>query len=540
MKSQCLPFSQIPHSNQLFVDFLSYSPKVHEFYPRSPRFNEWFEQAAAELQYDAARREQVCAVLARENASWSASPKTLANIDRMKAGAAAVVTGQQVGLFGGPLFSLFKALTAVKLADEATRGGVDCVPVFWLATEDHDLDEINHVALPLADGSLRTLTAPSTGPLNSPVGNIRFTGEIEALEKQLSEMLGDSDIPGILAETYRPGETFGSSFARLFSRLFSEWGVILLDAGNAELHRIAEPIYQQAVSRAVELEDALHARGKSLEAEGYDQQVKINPSSTLLFAMQNGARIPVHRRDNAAGGEIEFAIGDDKLSKNELAHRIAANPQDFSPNVLLRPIVQDFLLPTLAYAGGAAEIAYFAQTAVVYQVLLGKITSIVPRFSATIVDAKRQAILQHFGLKVADVFQSPEQLRQTLASAILPKALNRSFDDAQDHLRKLMSAIRAALETLDKTLVDSANTAESKMLHQLNNLQSKAARAELLHSEIVERKADLLGNNLYPNKTLQEREIASIYFLAHHGTALLHDLYDLIHSDCLDHQIVTL
>lgn len=540
LKSQCLPFTQIPHTTKLFTDFLSYAPKVHQFYPHSPRFSDWFEQAAAGLKYDAGRRERVCSVLERQNTSWHASSNTVENIARLRSGAAALVTGQQVGLFGGPLFSLFKALTAVKLADHARARGVDCVPVFWLATEDHDLDEVNHVFIPGPDHSLQNITAPSNGPLGFPVGTIKFGSEIEAVVRQVGDLLGESEITGVLRGAYRSGETFGSAFARLFASLFSQWGVILLDASDPELHEIAEPVYSEAADRAGEINDALHAQGKALEAAGYDQQVKVTASSTLLFALVNGVRIPVHQHATSDFDGVAFAIGEEKLSKTELLNRIRSKPQDFSPNVLLRPVVQDYLLPTLAYAGGAAEIAYFAQAAEVYRILLNKITPIVPRFSATIVDAKHQALLERYKLRFLDLFQAPERLRQFLATETLPQKLNKSFDDAEASVQRSISAIREAVESLDKTLIESASTAESKMLYQLNGLRSKAARAGLRHSEIIGRHAEILSSGLYPNKTLQEREVAGIHFLAHHGTKLLQDLYETIHPDCLDHQIITL
>ena len=540
MKSQCLPFSHIPHTTKLFTDFLSYSPKVQPFYPYSPRFSDWYEQAAVDLKYDAARRQRVCSVLERQNMSWNASPKTFENISRMRSGAAAVVTGQQVGLFGGPLFSLFKALTAVKLAEQASARGVNCVPVFWLATEDHDLEEVNHVLVPDRDHSLQNVVASSNGLLHSPVGTIKFGSEIEAVVKHVEDLLGESEITGTLREAYRPGETFGTAFARLFSSLFSQWGVILLDASDPELHQIAEPIYSEAAERAGEINALLQARGKALQAAGYDPQVKVTSSSSLLFTLVDRARVPVHQHATSDLDGISFVVGEEKLSKTELRDRIRARPEDFSPNVLLRPVVQDYLLPTLVYAGGAAEIAYFAQAAEVYEALLHKVTPIVPRFSATIIDAKHQALLDRYKLRFTDVFQAPEQLQQFLAAETLPQGLNKSFEDAEAAVKRSILAIREGLENLDKTLLESAGTAESKILHQLSGLRSKAARAELRHSEVLGRHAEVLSNALYPHKTLQEREIAGVYFLARHGTQLLQDLYEVIHLDCLDHQIITL
>src|SRR5216684_9317325 len=178
VRAQCLPYSEIPHTNRLFTDFLSYSPSVKPFYPHSPHFSEWSKEQASSLRYDASRRERVSAILERQNAAWGAGSETLENINRLRRGASAVVTGQQVGLFGGPMFSIYKALTAVKLAEEASAAGVDAVPIFWLATYDHDLAEVNHVSLPGSDGHLVTLTTSSQSVAGAPVSDVRFAEEI--------------------------------------------------------------------------------------------------------------------------------------------------------------------------------------------------------------------------------------------------------------------------------------------------------------------------------------------------------------------------
>ncbi len=538
MKAQCLPFRQIPHTTKLFSDFLSWSPAIQPFYSRSPHFAQWFKDETAGLSYDPARRSRVADILERQNRAWDASPKTLENIDRLRAGASALVTGQQVGLFGGPLFSLFKALSTVKLAGEATRAGSDCIPIFWLATSDHDLDEISHVSLLGPDGSLQKFSATTKGLPDAPVGTVTFGAEIEPLVEAAAGLLGDSEVTQFLRQAYRPGENFGSSFARLFSRLFAQWGVVLLDASDPELRRIAAPIYSAAIERAAELDDALLARGRELEAAGYHQQVKVTPSSTLLFTLRDGARVPVHRRSNGSGAD--FLVNNETISQAELSGRIASGPEQFSANVLLRPVVQDYLLPTLAYVGGAAEIAYFGQGAVVYKALLGRATPIIPRFSATIVQAKPQALLERYHVAVADVFHGPDPLRETLARHTLPADLQTAFDRAESSLQQSLAAIQQSLERLDKTLIEAATNAGSKMQHQLEQLRSRAARAELRQSEILGRHAELLSNALYPNKVLQEREIGGVYFVARHGMELLQSLHDTLQTSCLDHQIISL
>jgi bacillithiol biosynthesis cysteine-adding enzyme BshC len=538
VKVECLTFSRIPHTTRLFLDFLSHSPQVQQFYPRSPSFFEWLKQETPGQRYDAARRQRVSDALERQNRNWNASAKTLANIARLRAGASAVVTGQQVGLFGGPLFSILKALTAVKLAEEATAAGVDAVPIFWLATTDHDLAEVNHTLLPGPDASLHRLATPSRGLDEAPVGTVTFGPEIEPVVQSAIELLGATPATDFLRDSYRPGETLGSGFAHLFSRLFAEFGVILMDPSDAEFHAVAAPLYRAAIERAAELDDALLARGKALENAGYHQQAKVTPSSTLLFTLKGGARVPIHRRTNGTPATVEFLVNDEKLSPDELLRRIVTAPHDFSPNVLLRPVVQDYLLPTLAYTGGAAEVAYFAQSGVVYAKLLGHVTPIVPRFSATIVEQKPKALLDRYGLTLPEVFHGEEVLRETLAAKVLPVELQQAFDRANASVHESMVVVREALAKLDKTLVDASDNAGSKIQHQLESLRARAARAELRQSEVVSRHAQQLTNSLFPNKTLQEREIAALYYLSRFGVEFLSTLYATLQTGCHDHQVV--
>jgi bacillithiol synthase len=542
VKSQCLPFAQIPHTTRLFTDLLSYSPTVRPFYPHSPHFGEWFQAEASNIRYEPARRERISAILENQNKSWNASPQTLSNIKRFRDGAAAIVTGQQVGLFGGPMFSVYKALSAVKLAEEATAAGVDSVPVFWLATYDHDLNEVNHVSMPGPDLLLRTLATSSHSAPGAPVSQVHLGEEIVPVVDEAVSLLGDSEASQFLRESYRPGETLGTAFARFYARLFAAWGVIVLDASDPELHRIAAPIYRAAVEQVSEIDEALLARGQALEAAGYHQQVKVTASSVLVFTLQNGVRTPIQRRGN--GKSSEFVIASDaeteKLSAAELIDRIATAPEKFSPNVLLRPVVQDYLLPTLAYTGGAAEAAYFAQAAVVYERLLGHTTPIVPRFSATLVEPKVQRGLEKYAITVLDTFQGLEALRHILAARAMPADLQAAFERANQSVEESFSGLHEALAKLDPTLVEASQTAVSKARYQLDRLRERAMAAELRRSEVVVRKAEVLNQALYPEDGLQERGIAGVYYVARYGTELLKSLYEAMHTDCLDHQILEL
>jgi bacillithiol synthase len=535
VNSHCFPFRQLPHTTRLFLDYLERAPAVQPFYPRSAKFLEWAQEEVSNVQYPQERRKRVAEILERQNKSFGASAPTFENIAAFRAGAIALVTGQQVGLFGGPAFSLYKALSAVRLAQEAGRLGIRCVPVFWLATEDHDLDEVNRVRLPGADGQLERLASAAHGIEDAPVGSIHFGPEISELVQSAQKLLGHTEAAELLAQCYRPGESFGTAFAKLFAKLFADFGVILLDGSDPALDAIAAPLYRQAIERAPELNELLLERDRQLQAAEYHQQVRVTNSTTPLFLFSEGSRIPLHR---AAPGK--FTAGKHELSQDELLALANSAPQSFSPSVLLRPVVQDYLLPTLAYVGGAAEVAYFAQVGALYQTLLGRVTPVAPRFSATLIEPKPQAFLECYKLSFSDLFRGPEALSETIGSRMLDQDLQACFDQAGAAVERSMSAVRESLAHLDKTLVESARNAESKMLHQIESLRSRAARAELRQSEVAERKAHLLSALLYPDKTLQEREVAGISLLAKHGRELLNGLLDQIHPDCVDHQLITL
>jgi bacillithiol biosynthesis cysteine-adding enzyme BshC len=536
--SECLPFTNIPHSTRLFTDFLSYSGKTRDFYPRSPFLSQWVTEGVTDkvklLNYPADRRAAVAAILERQNRAFGSSEKTFDNLKKFREGASVIVTGQQVGLFGGPLFSILKALTPVALAKKSEDAGVPAVPVFWLATEDHDLAEVNHVSLPTSDGALAELRTSAAGVEDSPVGDVRFGDEITAVVTQATELLGESEITDALKQAYRPGETMGTAFGKLFGAIFRDFGVILIDAYDPEFHRIAAPIYRAAIEHARELNQLLLERGKELEAAGYHQQVKVTPSSTTLFEIRDGRRTVIQRAEDG------FKVGDERCSRDELLTRVSATPENFSASVLLRPSVQDYLLPTIAYTGGPAEVAYFAQVGVVHQNILGCVTPVLPRFSATVIAPHQAKLLEKYSLKLSDLFHGEEKLRVLMSQNVLPSSMQSDFADAAEAVTRAMEKIRGDLQKLDPTLVDAATTAESKMKYQLDQLSSRAARSQLTRNEVIERHARQLSTLLFPNKELQEREIAGIYFLAKHGFDLLHTLYEAAGNECPDHQVIFL
>ncbi len=529
----CIPFNAIPHTTRLFSDFLSYSPEIRQFFPTQPD-TEHVVAFAKSVPRDLARQSRVADVLEKQNRAWGASEAALLNIQRLRDGAFAVVTGQQVGLFGGPLMSLFKIASALALAKQVQKAGIDCVPVFWLATEDHDLDEVNQALFLTHDFKLATFQVPTAGIAGSPVAHIRFAAGTNQLVAQAAALLGESLAADYLRESYVEGETFSNAFAKLYTRIFAGHGLILLDPADAELHRIAAPLFVDALHRSAELDRAVLQRNRELSAAGYHEQVKVTPESTPLFALVGGKRVPIHRANG------QYSIATERLSGEELERRVESAPENFNANVLLRPVLQDYWLPTVAYFGGPAEIAYFAQGAVLYERLLGRVTPILPRMSATLIEPRIARLLLKYEVELPELFHGECQLRDCLAARSLPADVKENFDLARRAVQVNLQRISESLRALDPTLVEAAGRAASKVRYQVDRLEKRAAQAELRRSEILARHAAQIENALYPNKSLQEREIAALYFYANRGPELIDRLVDLAQTRCPEHKVLRL
>jgi bacillithiol synthase len=540
MESHCLAFREVPRTTKLFSTFIEDFPRAARYYAHPPT-EAGVLAAACEIRLGPETRRAVVEVLREQNQRFERGlvleEATARNLGRLAGGAVAIVTGQQVGLFSGPAYSFYKAVSALRWAEEITRRGVDAVPIFWLATEDHDLAEVNHSDWNTRAGLAHYELPERKEDAGKRVGEVALGDGVKALVDKAAESLEGGlaeEVAGALRESYTPGDPYGSAFGKLMARLLAGRGIILIDPLDARLHRLAAGVYRRALDEADSLRDALLARSKELDRTGFHAQVKVTRETTLLFYNLNGQRQPLRRHNG------NFTAGKASFTPDELRAAIDKSPESFTANVLLRPVIQDTILPTAAYIGGPAEIAYMAQAQVAYQALLGRMPAILPRAAFTLVEPAIARLLTKYGLDVRDVIRGRQHLRGKMEQKSLPRALARRFEADDKALRKVLKAYRKPLGRLDRTLLGALDAAERKILHQFLKLKRKAGRAENFRTGVLDRHERLLVDALYPHSDLQERTLSALPFIASNGSELLDTLSRNMNLASPQHHILLL
>jgi bacillithiol biosynthesis cysteine-adding enzyme BshC len=556
LRVETVSFDQIPQQTRLFLDYLRDPVALRRFYPEAVSFHYEVsnrrDQVLANYKVD---RYAVCDALERMNRGWGASEKVLANVRLLReADCIAVVSGQQVGLFTGPLYTIYKALSAVKLAECMTQRGIKAVPVFWMATEDHDFPEVAKAEFINRDCVLSSVSAPAElHPEGLPVGRVVLDESLEPTIQNLLSALPQTefsdDLEKVLREAYQPGRTYGEAFARVMSQLTGPQGLVLLDPLDSQLKQLAAPLYAEAARRAHKIANAIVDRSRELEAAGYHAQVAPSENSFPLFWHdENGARHALARTDTGkyqAKGESQKPAPEGgqvtrEYTADELADWALREPDRFSPNVTLRAVVQDYLLPTVAYYGGAAEIAYFAQTAEVYRILERPVTPILPRASLTMVEKHTWRSLERYGIRLTDFFAGVDHVVARVVAEYLGKETSEAFDHTTTTFNNELNNLQEELRRVDPTLAEALEKGRRKINYQIDGLRTRFQRAQMGRDEAVHRQIERAFDLLYPGKTLQERRINITSMMARHGRYVIDWIYGAIDLGSNDHHIVYL
>jgi bacillithiol biosynthesis cysteine-adding enzyme BshC len=524
MDCSCIRQTELPGTSRLFADFTYHPDRVKQFYPWAAVEGDVFAQAASQIDFPDARRAALVAALREQNGD---SPL----LDRLsRPGTVAVVTGQQVGFLSGPAYTIYKALTAVRLAERLTARGIDAVPVFWLATEDHDFAEVNHAWFYNDEHEPMRLEAVASPENNQPVGGI-VLGDFDwdLLAKSLQGLPFADDVVKLAKDTYRSGLTLGQAFRNLVSTILDGHKLLYVDPLAEPIRRLAAPILHDAVHAEATLKQRLLERNKELSDAGYHAQVHVDAKTSLVFLLENGRRQTLRRQDGnyIAGGRI--------IPASEIEGRA----EKLSPNALLRPVVQDYILPTLAYVGGPAELAYLAQSEVIYRELLKRQPIALHRAGFTVFDSHSRKLLERYEVCLPDFFHGEAALRERIAAKLVPPSLKGLVAETKEAAGAAIRRLSDELVRFDPTLAKAAARSRRKMEFQVQKIERKVARQILHRDEVATRDTASLNGLLYPHKHLQERLYSILPLLAQHGPDLASRMYEHVELDCPDHQLVT-
>jgi bacillithiol synthase len=539
-----IPFTQLPEQSKLYTDYVYDFEKVRKYYnvnfANDEELRNHFAKVAANMN---PRRAKLVDLLRSQNARLNNSPDYEHALELLsQENAVCVVTGQQVGLFCGPLYTLFKTISAIKLSAELKERfpEFEFVPVFWLEGDDHDLEESNHVHLLNASSDVVRVEAIFTnGEIDNlkPLSEIKFDASVEQVFQQIDALLPVTDfkprLMQMLTSSYREGASYTTAFAGTLTKILGKNMILLLDPYDTEAKRMLKPVFEREFQSYPRTSEEVIKQSAELEEE-YHVQVK--PRVINLFYLDDGNR----RGLEPIGSGFSLRGTKRKLMPEQIRTTIESRPEFFSPNVVLRPVCQDYLLPTAAYVAGPGEIAYFAQLKGVYQHFGVEMPPLFPRASATILEHRVAKLLEKYGLTVPDAFGDYETVMKKALAAANPENIPGEFEKVTAEVKEVIDRLDPLITRVDPTLQGSVESTVSRMLHHLQHLEEKTTAAYRRKNEQVLQQTKKFQQAIFPNRDLQERVLNFTYFYNKYGEEFMETLFRELPSYAKSHNVVTI
>jgi bacillithiol biosynthesis cysteine-adding enzyme BshC len=530
--------------SKLFLDYVNDFQRVHQFYGSNFRNEADWTTLFRQLESRHLKRTNLVQILTNQNKNFHCGVRTLANIDSLVNDSTfAVVTGQQVGLFTGPMYTIYKTLTTIKLAEQLAKKFPDFqfVPVFWLEGEDHDFEEVSKIHLINPANDIATLQYQIEGKTPEKnmgaVGLLQFDkalpGFFDSVDQALLQTEFKPKVLELFRTAYQEGMTFNKAFVHLMNVLLEDSGLVFLDPHDTQIKQLLLPVFEHELATTPRTCQLVIDQSAELEKQ-YHAQVKPRPIN--LFVFHEGSRYPLepHPEGFALKGTRKH------FTKDELFSLLRSSPQSFSPNVVLRPICQDTLLPTAAYVAGPSEVAYFAQFRPVYQEFGIPEPIIYPRSSITIMEEKVEKVFERFSLQLVDFTRDIEFVKEKVAAQLAGVNINETFAAAQHGAEESMSTLEKALQSVDQTLLGALESTKGRIKSNLEGLKEKALAAQKRQHEVFLRQIDKAAIHIFPDSDFQERKLNVLYFLNKYGLEFVRWLHNEVHIDKFKHQVIHL
>ena len=531
---------RFPWIRRLAADYAFDFASVAPFFSGDPANRAAWADAIARTQVHERRRDEIAAVIAAQQERRHAPPAAR-DAARLLADqrAVAVVTGQQAGLFGGPLFTLLKALTALKLADQVSRDHkIPAIAIFWIDAEDHDWEEVRSCTVfsnLLVPHTVSLPPRPGTEP--SPVATVRFddsiTDALAELERLLPATEFRASIMDGLRRAYTPGAGMADAFGRWLETVLGPRGLVVYDSSDAASKPLVSKVFARELSMPGQTVKLAALAGSDLTARGYHAQVHPQDDSLALFHLDGGRRA-IRQQDG------HFVVGDQQFPAAALVAQATERPAGFSPNVLLRPVVQDTIFPTICYVAGPNELAYLGQLRGVYEHFGVPMPLFYPRASATLLDSAAVRFLTKYKLPLEALQAQDEAALNELLKTQIPQVVEESFSAAEQAIDAQMARLIQTMPALDPTLEGAARSTLERMQRDLQTLHGKMIQAAKRRDETLRRQFMHARALAFPGGHAQERTIGFVSFLNQYGPALVDRLDEELPLDLGHHWIVTI
>jgi bacillithiol biosynthesis cysteine-adding enzyme BshC len=535
-------FSDLPNNNRLYLDFINDFSRVKEYYKVSFRDEKSYEKVFENIcSRENPNKSEIIKIINQAYDGYNISEKTKQNIELLNDDKTiAIFTGQQLGLLGGPLYTIYKIFTAVKLSEYLNTEfqNYNFVPVFWMAGDDHDFEEISSVNIITKENELKNIeyTDGQDKFFNrGSVGDLEFKDTILQFKESLQNEIRETEFtPGLIAlldNVLDENITIKDSFFRLIYQIFDDTGLIIFNPQAKEVKKLLIPIFKKELTNFKEHTKDLLLNSADLD-DHYHAQVKIKPIN--LFLSDDSGRHLVEPIED----EYRLKGKRKRISQEEILQIADNEPERFSANVLLRPICEDYLFPTGFYIGGPGEISYYAQAIPLYKHYNLQHPIIYPRASATIIEGNIAKILIKYNLSSLDFFKGSSALKEEIVKSLSDYDLDSKFDSAGKTIDEVLTALTDFLTKIDGNLKNVSNNSKGKILHQLEILQNKSLKAQEQRFDASLRQITKAQNLIYPNDNLQEREFTIIDFINKYGFDFFDWVYNELEIKEFKHQIL--
>jgi bacillithiol biosynthesis cysteine-adding enzyme BshC len=538
-------FSEKEIISLLYADYTTHFDRVKNFYSGDYTSKESLHKKINSLVHRKYERTLLHRILNEQNREYHSGIKTLANIDLLSNDTTfAVVTGQQLGLGTGPLYTIYKAITAVKLAEKLSSEfpEFNFVPVFWLEGEDHDFAEVNKLKFINAKNEFMVIEYLLDGkPLEKNIGaagNVILDEHVKQffddVQKNFPQSEYSSDLFEALHGYYKPGNSFLHAFTGFFNHIYEDSGLIYLNSNHPELKKLLSPLFIKEINANAETSKLVIQKSVELE-EHYHAQIKAKALN--LFMFHKGGRYLIEPSES---GDYFLRNTRQRFTKDELLTLAANSPEVFSPNVVLRPLCQDFLLPTVEYVAGPAEIAYFAQLKPVYEYFALTMPVIYPRASVTIAEEKIHKVLEKYSLELIELFGDVDSVLSKVSDQVSEVKVDALFSLLDDRIKEAVNEARFGIQQIDPTLNGTVDSTLQKFQHYLDILKQKTQKAQQQKEDISLQQIKKAALNIFPNGNFQEREFSVVQYLNKYGPDFVKWIANEVVIDKFQHQIISI